>query len=98
MILNIKNMVCDRCIMVIRQQLEQLNFKIIHIFLGGVEILPDPSESQISQISSTLKDLGFELIDSELRFFLIAQAFLTILNIVVSLPCTFAAISGQKAQ
>ena len=65
MILNIKNMVCDRCIMVIRQQLEQLNFKIGDIFLGGVEILPDPSESQISQISSTLKVLGFEMIDSE---------------------------------
>lgn len=65
MVLNIKNMVCDRCIMVVRQQLEQLNFKIVAIFLGGVEIIPDPSESQINQIASALKILGFELIDSE---------------------------------
>ena len=36
------------------------------------------------------------MIDSGVRFFLIAQAFSTILNIVVSLPCTFAAIRAKK--
>ncbi len=58
-------MVCDRCIMVVRQQLEHLNFVVEDIVLGTVEIRPEASEAQLNEISSTLKVLGFELIDKE---------------------------------
>lgn len=65
MILHIKNMVCDRCILVVRQQLENLGFKVNHIALGNAEILPEPDEEHLQLISSALKVLGFELIDKE---------------------------------
>lgn len=65
MILHIKNMVCDRCIMVVRQQIENLNFQLKDIALGQVTVYPDPDETQLLEISSSLKLMGFELIDNE---------------------------------
>jgi len=65
MILHIKNMVCDRCIMVVKQQLESLDFYVPEISLGKVTVVPEPDESQLFQISSALSLVGFELIDSE---------------------------------
>lgn len=65
MILHIKNMVCDRCVMVVKQQLETLRFYVKDISLGKVAIVPDPDESQLLQISSLLSLVGFELLDSE---------------------------------
>lgn len=61
----IKSMVCDRCIMVVRQQLENLNFKIENCILGQVDILPEPGSEQLTEIASALKLLGFELIDNK---------------------------------
>lgn len=58
-------MVCDRCIMVVRQQLEHLDFRVDNISLGTAEVNPEPSEQQLNQISSALEILGFELIDKE---------------------------------
>ncbi len=62
--LHIKNMVCDRCIMVVRQQLENLNLQVIDIVLGIVNIKPEPEGVKLSEISSALRVLGFELIDN----------------------------------
>ena len=58
-------MVCDRCILIVRQQLENLNFAVEGISLGKVTISPDPDPSKLQQISSVLQVLGFELIDKE---------------------------------
>lgn len=58
-------MVCDRCIMVVRQQLEHLDFQVDDITLGTAEVHPEPSEQQLNEISSALNVLGFELIDKE---------------------------------
>lgn len=58
-------MVCDRCIMVVKQQLETLGFYVKDISLGKAAIVPEPDESQLSQISSSLSVVGFELLDSE---------------------------------
>ncbi|MFD2963947.1 MULTISPECIES: helix-turn-helix domain-containing protein [Olivibacter] len=65
MLLHIKNMVCDRCIMVVRQQLENLGLQVPEISLGTVMILPNPTEDQLHQISSSLHILGFELLSKE---------------------------------
>ena len=65
MMLHIRNMVCDRCIMVVQQQLEQQGFVVNHIALGEVEIAPEPNETQLLQIGQTLNVLGFELIDKQ---------------------------------
>lgn len=65
MILYIKNMVCDRCVMVVQQQLENSGFRVISITLGNAVVEPEPDAVQLSAISSSLKLLGFELIDNE---------------------------------
>lgn len=65
MTLYIKNMVCDRCIMVVKQQLENLGFGVESISLGNAVVQPEPGANQLSAISSALKVLGFELIDNE---------------------------------
>ena len=63
MILFVKNMVCDRCIMIVNQQLQNLGFEVEDISLGKVTVHPDPDAAKLQDISSTLQVLGFELID-----------------------------------
>ena len=61
--LNIKNMVCPRCIKVVREELEKLGHSIQHIELGEVELKEDLSNSELKEIKSVLTDNGFELIE-----------------------------------
>lgn len=65
MVLHIKNMVCDRCILVVRQQLESLGFVVAGIDLGSATVQPEPDATALAAIASALKVLGFELIDNE---------------------------------
>jgi AraC-like DNA-binding protein len=65
MLIHIKNMVCDRCQMIVRQQLENLGFTVKQIALGTAEIVPDPDEEQTQLIAAALKVPGFELISKE---------------------------------
>jgi AraC-like DNA-binding protein len=63
MLLSIKNMVCDRCISVVSQQLQHHDLRIEEISLGEAVVHPDPTEGKLNEISAALKILGFELID-----------------------------------
>lgn len=63
--LHIKNMVCDRCLMIVRQQLENQGFTVKQIALGRAEITPDPDDEQLQSIAAALKVPGFELINKE---------------------------------
>ena len=65
MMLRIKNMVCDRCQMIVRQQLENLGFHVNEVTLGQAVVTPEPDEEQLQLIASALKVPGFELISSE---------------------------------
>ncbi|MDN3583977.1 helix-turn-helix domain-containing protein [Mucilaginibacter flavus] len=65
MVLHIKNMVCDRCQMIVRQQLENLGFTVKQVALGSAEITSEPDEEQMQLISAALKVPGFELINKE---------------------------------
>lgn len=58
-------MVCDRCILVVRQQLESLGFEVAGIELGSATVQPEPDTTELAFIASALKVLGFELIDNE---------------------------------
>nr|WKN38617.1 helix-turn-helix domain-containing protein [Tunicatimonas sp. TK19036] len=62
--LHIKNMVCNRCIRVVREELEQLGFNIINIKLGEVELMEEPTAGELKTIAQTLSANGFELLDS----------------------------------
>ncbi len=63
--LNIKNMVCNRCIMVVQNELNRLGFDVKHIKLGEVVLDRDASPEEIKRIGDTLVPLGFELIDDK---------------------------------
>jgi AraC-like DNA-binding protein len=65
MILHIKNMVCDRCIMVVRQQLQNIGLDVSEVNLGSATVQPEPDSEKLNLISSQLKLLGFELLDNE---------------------------------
>lgn len=65
MILHIKNMVCDRCILVVNQQLAALGFTVMDSVLGQVAISEEPDEAGLSKIKASLKLFGFELIDQK---------------------------------
>lgn len=58
-------MVCDRCIIVVRQQLEHLDLQVSEIFLGTALVSPDPNENKLTEIASSLSVLGFELMEKD---------------------------------
>lgn len=62
--LYIKNMVCDRCKLVVRQALEKLGLQPVKIALGEVILADDhiPDE-KLRQLDLDLVNLGFERID-----------------------------------
>jgi AraC family transcriptional regulator len=63
--LYIKNMVCDRCILVVRQELDKLQLGYKNIQLGEVELSEQPVAEQIMDLKSRLQLLGFELLDDK---------------------------------
>ena len=65
-ILYIKNMVCPRCIKVVREELEKLDIVINSIALGEVETLLPKEKLPIDKITKVLKGNGFELIDDSI--------------------------------
>lgn len=62
--LYIKNMVCDRCKMVVKDDLEKNGLHPTSVQLGEVLISePELSTAQVETIKQSLLNLGFELID-----------------------------------
>lgn len=62
--LYIKNMVCNRCIKVVKEELEKLGLNVDHIILGEV-IVSTPNEIDEDIIREVLEQNGFELIDDK---------------------------------
>jgi AraC-like DNA-binding protein len=62
-IIYIKNMVCDRCIHVVREELEKIGLKICHIELGKVELDRTNIKFSMNIIRDVLYENGFELIE-----------------------------------
>jgi AraC-like DNA-binding protein len=56
-------MVCDRCIRVVREELEKIGLKICHIELGKVELEQESMKVSINKISDILSENGFALIE-----------------------------------
>lgn len=55
-------MVCDRCIMSVRDVLEDLGFRVNSVSLGQADIVENPGEEELELIAEKLRDKGFELI------------------------------------
>ena len=64
-VLHIKNMVCDRCIKVVKDELEKLHYNIKTIKLGEAVIDSTTNEINSDEIRKMLIDNGFELIDDK---------------------------------
>lgn len=62
--LYIKNMVCNRCILVVKQELEKLSIGSCRVTLGEVETDTQPPKEKVEQLSKNLGALGFELLDN----------------------------------
>ncbi|RYZ28623.1 MAG: AraC family transcriptional regulator [Chitinophagaceae bacterium] len=61
--LYIRNMVCGRCKMVVKAELERLGFHPVAVALGEVDIEEDTDPQQKEALSGALQSFGFELID-----------------------------------
>ena len=64
-IIFIKNMVCDRCIMVVQNELEKLGLDAKNIKLGEVILSKEITSLEKENLSKTLEPLGFEVIDDK---------------------------------
>lgn len=65
MLLHIKNMVCNRCVMVVKAELAKLGFNPVYVELGEVEFTKELSPSDKAKIDSAIQPLGFAVIDDK---------------------------------
>lgn len=63
--LYIKNMVCNRRIMVVQRELENMKLKPLHVAMGEVELKKTLTTKQEEQLNAKLIALGFELLDNQ---------------------------------
>lgn len=64
-ILFIKNMVCNRCIIVVQNEMKKLGLKLESIKLGEVTLEKELSSSEKDALESALVPLGFQVIDDK---------------------------------
>lgn len=57
-------MVCDRCKLVVRAELEKLGIKPLRVELGEVSLEKELTDKQFLQFNKNLHALGFEIIDN----------------------------------
>lgn len=77
----IKNMVCLRCKMVVKEELTKLGLHFVTIELGEAEVLERISAQQHDQLKATLLKSGLELMDDK-KSVLIQQIKTTIIELV----------------
>ncbi|GAB2594499.1 helix-turn-helix domain-containing protein [Spirosoma areae] len=65
MILIIRNMVCDRCRRVVRDELEQLGLTVSRVDLGEVDVDELPAGVSLNEVRQRLQANGFDLVDDK---------------------------------
>jgi AraC family transcriptional regulator len=63
-ILYVRNMVCNRCIKVVKEELMKLDLIVKNIKLGEVELGDKPNVVQLDKIKEVLEENGFGLLDN----------------------------------
>jgi len=63
--LYIKNMVCPRCIKVVKDELSRLGYTLLSVELGEAVVEEKLTNQDIAEIRATLEKNGFELIDDK---------------------------------
>lgn len=77
----IKNMVCDRCMVVVRFELEKVGLHCHELELGRVDTMEYPSIEQIDKFKIALSDSGLELMENK-RTILIEKIKHSIIDLV----------------
>lgn len=63
-VIHIKNMVCHRCILVVKNELELLGIPVINVKLGEATV-GEFKEADLPKVKLSLEKNGFELIDNK---------------------------------
>lgn len=63
--LYIKNMVCNRCVMAVKQVAEKLRLNMVSVSMGKLELNQALIAEQEEQLRKELTDLGFEVLDDQ---------------------------------
>jgi AraC family transcriptional regulator len=63
--LRVKNMVCPRCIKVVKEELEKLGLEVVHIQLGTVGVKSNTDTFEWQYVKNTLEKEGFELLEDK---------------------------------
>jgi len=63
--LYIKNMVCNRCIMVVKSELEKFGYQPLNITLGEAVLSVDMTDNEKEIFNQHLKSFGFQIIDDK---------------------------------
>jgi AraC-like DNA-binding protein len=63
MLLFVKNMVCNRCILVVKQRLTALSLSYEKVELGEISLAEPPADEIFNLLKQDLHLLGFELLD-----------------------------------
>lgn len=64
MLLNVKNMICQRCVIVIHEILHELGFEAKNVQVGEILLDQHLTASQLEQLNTALKKTGLELLYS----------------------------------
>jgi len=64
-VLYIKNMVCDRCVKVVTQVLQQLHLPVVSVSLGNAVIQRELTTEEKDQLNKLLQQEGFALIEDK---------------------------------
>lgn len=65
--LHIKNMVCDRCIMVVEDVLKNQKIPFTQVKLGDVQLEREITPAEKDKLSHSLHSIGFELLESRIN-------------------------------
>lgn len=66
--INVKNMVCNRCTMVVSQIFDEAKIEVAKVRLGKVETTENVSPDALEQLNKQLRSAGFEILnDSKSR-------------------------------
>ncbi|MEG1905023.1 MAG: helix-turn-helix domain-containing protein, partial [Bacteroidales bacterium] len=62
MIIHIKNIVCGRCVMLVRSELQGMGLTVVTVRMGVAEVREELTSDQLTALRIRLEALGFELI------------------------------------
>ncbi len=58
-------MVCNRCIMAVRNEFEKAGMQPINVIMGEVELSNSLTDEQLRDLNNKLSELGFEILDDK---------------------------------